>query len=63
MAGDPLLDATLESPEIGTLTSEMLAVTAPFLPQFEPGHSVACHFPGVPTLSERVSYKSDRSSI
>jgi len=32
---DPLLDAMLEPPEIEALTSEMLAVNAPFLPQFE----------------------------
>ena len=35
MAADPLLDAMLEPPEIEALTSEMLAVNAPFLPQFE----------------------------
>ena len=35
MAADPLLDATLEPPEIEALTSEMLAANAPFLPQFE----------------------------
>jgi alpha-galactosidase len=35
MAADPLLDATLEPPEIEALTSEMLAANARFLPQFE----------------------------
>jgi len=35
MAADPLLDALLKPPEIGALTSEMLAVNAPFVPQFE----------------------------
>ena len=35
MAADPLLDAMLEPPEIEALTSEMLAVNAPFLPQLE----------------------------
>jgi len=35
MAADPLLDAMLEPPEIEALTSEMLAVNAPLLPQFE----------------------------
>jgi len=34
-AAGPLLDAMLEPPEIEALTSEMLAVNAPFLPQFE----------------------------
>lgn len=34
MAADPLLDATLEPPQIEALTAEMLAVNAPFLPQF-----------------------------
>jgi len=35
MAAGPLLDAMLEPPEIEALTGEMLAVNAPFLPQFE----------------------------
>jgi hypothetical protein len=35
MAAGPLLDAMLEPPEIETLTSEMLAVNTPFLPQSE----------------------------
>ena len=34
-AAGPLLDAMLEPPEIEALTSAMLAVNAPFLPQFE----------------------------
>jgi alpha-galactosidase/6-phospho-beta-glucosidase family protein len=34
MAADPLLDATLEPPQIETLTAEMLAVNARYLPQF-----------------------------
>jgi hypothetical protein len=35
MAADPPLDAMLEPPEIGVLTSERLAANAPFVPQFE----------------------------
>ncbi len=34
MAADPLLDATLEPPQIEALTAEMLAVNARYLPQF-----------------------------
>ncbi len=34
MAADPLLDATLEPPEIEALTAEMLSVNARYLPQF-----------------------------
>jgi alpha-galactosidase/6-phospho-beta-glucosidase family protein len=35
MAADPLLDATLEPPQIESLTSEMLAANAAFLPRFD----------------------------
>jgi alpha-galactosidase len=35
MTADPLLDATLEPAEIEALTKDMLAVNAPFLPQFD----------------------------